>query len=242
MDDSNRRKRPPVERTQPDRSWMNGSSGPAAPGKSSDPREAGYHAINNAYRLIDEYVRQGQRMAENLWMPLGGSGGRTASAFNAPERLMRAMGDMTMAWVEMMEQFTKNAQSKPEQGPAGSAGPFASTRVDQPPGAPSAEPAPAPSTAKTPVQALKLTLDARGRVEISVQLGDGARLDRLETTELRSFGSDAQPISGVELSGVTEDPVLRVRVPEGQPPGTYNGLFLERGSQRPCGTITLVVH
>jgi hypothetical protein len=241
MDDSNRRKRPPVERTEPDRSWMNGSSGPAAAGTSADAREAGYQAINNAYRLIDEYVRQGQRMAENLWLPLGGgSAARAASAFNAPERLMRAMGDMTMAWVEMMEQFTKNAQSKPEQAPAGSAGPFASTRVDQPAGAPSA--APAASSAKTATPPLKLTLDARGRVEISVQLGDGAALDRLETTELRSFGSDAEPIRGVELSGVPEDPVLRVRVPEGQPQGTYNGLFLERGSRRPCGTVTLVVH
>jgi hypothetical protein len=235
MDDTNRRKRPPVERTEPDRSWMNGSSGPAASGTSSDAREAGYQAINNAYRLIDEYVRQGQRMAENLWLPLGGTAGGTASAFNAPERLMRAMGDMTMAWIEVMEQFTKNAQSKPEQGPAGSAGPFASTRVAQP------SAAPAPSSAKT-AQPLKLTLDARGRVEISVQLGDGAALDGLETTELRSFGSDAEPIHGVELAGVPEDPVLRVRVPEGQPPGTYNGLFLERGGKRPCGTITLVVH
>jgi hypothetical protein len=241
MDDTNRRKRPPVERTEPDRSWMNGSSGPAAGGRSSDAREAGYQAINNAYRLIDEYVRQGQRMAENLWLPLGGGpAARAASAFNAPERLMRAMGDMSMAWVEMMEQFTKNAQSKPEQGPVGSAGPFASTRVDQPAGAPSA--APSPSSAKIANQPLKLTLDARGRVEISVQLGDAAALDRIEPTELRSFGSDAEPIRGVELAGVPEDPVLRVCVPEGQPPGTYNGLFLERGSQRPCGTVTLVVH
>lgn len=240
MDDTNRRKRPPAERTEPDRSWMNGPFGTAANGTGSDAREAGYQAINNAYRLIDEYVRQGQRMAENLWLPLGGSASRTASSFNAPERLMRAMGDMTMAWIEVMEQFTKSAQQKPEHGPAGSAGPFASSRVDPPNAAPPASPAPSPE--KTGAQPLKLSLDARGRVEVSVQLGEGAALDQLTTTELRSFGSDAQPIHGVELSGLPEDPVLRVRVPEGQPAGTYNGLFLERGSQRPCGTISLVVH
>ncbi len=238
MDDSNRPKRPKMERTEPDRSWMNGSFGPGASAAGSDPRAAGYQAINNAYRLIDEYVRQGQRMAENLWLPLDGSAGRAASAFNAPERLMRAMGDMTMAWLEVMEQFTKNAQAKPSPVPAGSAGPFASSRVEPPP---AATEAPSPS-APAKAQPLKLSLDARGRVEVSFQLADAASLAELAVTELRSFGSDAEPIRGVELSGAPDEPVLRVRVPEGQPAGTYNGLFLERGSQRPCGTISLVVH
>ncbi len=238
MDDSNRPKRPKMERTEPDRSWMNGSFGPGAPATGSDARTAGYQAINNAYRLIDEYVRQGQRMAENLWLPLDGSAGRAAGAFSAPERLMRAMGDMTMAWIEVMEQFTKSAQARPAPGPAGSAGPFASSRPEPPPAAPEA-PSASPLAKASP---LKLSLDARGRVEVSVQLGEGAPLAELAVTVLRSFGSDAEPTRGVELSGAPDQPVLRVRVPEGQPTGTYNGLFLERSSQRPSGTITLLVH
>lgn len=240
MDDSSRRKRPPVERTEPDRSWMNGGSGPAPSATSPDAREAGYQAINNAYRLIDEYVRQGQRAAENLWLPLGDSAGRTASAFKAPERLMRAMGDMTMAWIEVMEQFTKSAQPQPREAPVGSAGPFSSSRADSPVAA-ATVPSPSPP-AKAAVPPLRLVLDARGRVEVSIRLGDDAAPERLTTTELRSFGTDAEPIRGVELAGAPEDLVLSVRVPEGQPAGTYNGLFLERGSQRPCGTVTVIVH
>jgi len=237
MDDTSRRKRPAADRTEPDRSWMNGAFGAGAPGSDTDARQAGYQAINDAYRLIDEYVRQGQRMAENLWMPLGGSA-EAPSAFSAPERLMRAMGDMTLAWVEVMEQWTKNAQTRPEQGPLGGAGPFASSRPQGAPGAP----APSAPAARSTAQPLKLALDARGRVEVSIQLADAAPLERLSPTELRAFGSDAEPIRGVELSGVPGAPLLRVSVPEGQAAGTYHGLFLESGSQRPCGTITVVVH
>src|SRR5262245_27288682 len=98
MSKAKRRRRPTVARTEPDRSLnvrrmrkSTRANGSPAPSPQADqqadvnPREAGYQAINDAYRLIDEYLRQGQRMAENLWMPLSGLGDDT-SRFKTPER------------------------------------------------------------------------------------------------------------------------------------------------------------
>jgi hypothetical protein len=34
---------------------------------------------------------------------------------------------------------------------------------------------------------------------------------------------------------------LRVRVPDDQPPGVYNGIILDRSTGRPRGTVSLVL-
>src|SRR4051812_33851888 len=97
-----RKKRPPVERTDPVRIWQakenpesrgdrageRPDGGRASPFASDAPdgREASYKAVNEAYRLIDEYVRQGQKMAEDLWLPAQKADDGGAAA---PLRFMR---------------------------------------------------------------------------------------------------------------------------------------------------------
>jgi len=245
MDQSPRKKRPTPERTSPRRSWFSDAAAPAepdAPGDARaesaehapDARETSYRAINNAYQLIDEYMRQGQKMAENLWVPLGGGESGAAAAFNAPERLMRAMGDMTMAWMEVMQQVTLGAQSA-QPGKA-KAAPFSAGRgVPRNPNQttkPGAREAPA---------GLTVNVSSAGRVEVSVQLNDFSDIANLVPTPLRPFQGDASAIADVRLEVREAEAVMHVVVPDGQPPGVYNGLLLTRDTQRPKGTINLVV-
>lgn len=245
MDGSTRKKRPTPERTGPRRSWL-GDVPSADPGDSNDAREGNepdtqpdaretsYRAVNNAYQLIDEYMRQGQKMAENLWIPLGASGEGAAAAFNAPERFMRAMGDMTMAWVEVMQQFTESAQA-PENG-RGKAGPFGAQRT-------ASKPKTASGTASTVSgTGLTVSVESVGRVTVSVQLSEAGAVATLVPTPLRPLKGDAAAIGDVRLElREGESPVLHVVVPEGQPAGVYNGLLLARDTERPRGTINLVV-
>lgn len=245
-----RRRRPPVERTEPIRSVnarkrsaakTNGAStnpgDKEAPSKG-DAREAGYRTINDAYRLIDEYVRQGQRMAENLWLPLTGLETDEKSQFKAPERFMRAMSDMTLSWVELMQQWTANVQPNRSQAPTGESSPFTAGQSTRDRGESPAGAGGAPGS-----RSLRVAVESRGRVEVSVHVADATALTSLVPTELRPFGAEAPPITGVslDLASSPEAPVLRIRVPDDQPPGAYNGLLVERGSERPRGTVSLLV-
>jgi hypothetical protein len=242
----NRKKRPPVQRTDPRRVWPAEDAPPRHDSTSeaeaegspsgSEPsgaRDASYKAINDAYRLIDEYVRQGQKMAENLWLPTDRPSGADESGFKAPLRFMRAMGDMTMAWVDVMQRWTNDAVA-----PSGAAvGPFTAGRA--PPEQPRAE----PSNGAPRSPALRVSVKARGVVEVSVHLGEGTKLGDLSPGELRPFSGDAAPIKGVALEAGSpgEGPLLRIVVPDDQLPGTYNGLLVDRSTQRPRGTVSLSI-
>ena len=118
-----RRTRPEPERTGPNRAWKR--TPPASEGNGAAPpaENGAARTLNDAYRLVDEYLRQGQEMAENIWLPFGGNGAPAWPSPAAPDRFLRAVGDMTLAWVEAMQGFA-SAPAAPPQQPSGSAGPF----------------------------------------------------------------------------------------------------------------------
>jgi hypothetical protein len=206
---------------------------------AAEPRDGAYRALNDAYRLVDEYLRQGQKMAENVWLPSGAGGSSFDAGLGAPGRFMRAMGDMTLAWVEVMQQWT-NGSTPAREDPIGSAGAFKVNQTPAPAATPSAPVA--ASSAAERASELTVRVQASGRVEVSVQLGELSNAAYLAPTELRSFGGQVEPIRDVSLvvmPGAT--PVLQIVVPDGQPAGTYNGLLLEAKTQRPRGTVSLSV-
>jgi hypothetical protein len=49
------------------------------------------------------------------------------------------------------------------------------------------------------------------------------------------------PLTDVILETPGEDDVamLRIRVPEGHPPGVYNGMFIDDETSRPVGTLSV---
>jgi hypothetical protein len=259
MHNSDRRKRPFPERTEPERSFSasfgvgipkspagTDSAGPHT--SSAAPEETAFGAVNDAYRLIDEYLRQGQRMAESLWLPLTGGANAPSGFGGAPERLLRGLGDMTLAWVELMQQWTTQMQPSGTQAPTGSAGPFAANTGAQASaphsgGPHSAGTGPAVATpsahhAENLSADFAVRVEASGRVEVSVKQTISA--EDVVVGALRSFDEGASPITSVTLErGPGGERTLAVVVPPGHSAGVYNGLLAERGTQRPVGTISL---
>lgn len=81
------------------------------PDGGKDPDQdvaAAYEAINASYRMMDEYMRQSQRVAERLWMPWARPFTGNASPFVPPEAWVRAYGDMAMAWMSMAQTWTRS--------------------------------------------------------------------------------------------------------------------------------------
>jgi len=221
----------------------NGAASPNGSGASNGTRASAFRTLNDAYRLVDEYMRQGQEMAANAWMPFTGNGAPSWPVPGAPERFLRAMGDMTLAWIEAMQTFT-NPQPAAARPPSGTAGPFASAAPSPAPsGTPSAGATPAPpATSQVAKQReLAVSVQAKGRVEVSAAFNELATSAELEVGELRPAKGKAAPLRDVTLSAEAERIVVRVVVPDGQPRGTYNALVLDAKTQKPQGTLSVVV-
>jgi hypothetical protein len=71
---------------------------------------AGREALDASYQMMDEYMRQSRRLAEQLWMPWIGPFTGTASPFMPPEQWARAYGDMGKMWMSMAQAWTTGLQ------------------------------------------------------------------------------------------------------------------------------------
>lgn len=97
-------------------------------GGSEQNAAAAYDALNASYRMMDEYMRQSQRVAEQLWMPWIRPFTGTASPFIPPEQWVRAYGDIAMVWMSMAQTWTSGLgqwmgpQGGPSRPPAASEG------------------------------------------------------------------------------------------------------------------------
>ena len=79
-------------------------------------------------------------------------------------------------------------------------------------------------------------------MQVNVELHGQHDSARLVATELRALRAGADPVRDIAVSITEGDaPALNIVVPDDQPSGIYNGLLLERTSQRPCGTISLSI-
>lgn len=238
--------RPEVDRIEPDRSFSAAFVPPSdvAPRAASDAppasreaaagngRDASYEAVNSAYRVIDEYMRQGQRFAEEFWLPSSDGSSANAQFPRMLERFLRSAGDMGTAWIEMM---TAGVRPPPaDTGARGTAGPFVAGRRPEPPSEPAAEVAPAAA-------GFSIAIESTRRVRVSVDASNGL----LDTEALPLTGADRAlahtrgPV--VQIEATDGRTVLRVVVPEDQAAGAYHGVLLDRRSQRPVGTISVRV-
>jgi hypothetical protein len=186
--------------------------------------------VNNAYRVIDEYMRQGQKLAEGFWLPATRSNGAVSDFSRVLERFFRSAGDMGMAWIEMMSELSRPTRS--DAAPQGTAGPFS---FDEPEERVESE----PTNERSPPFTIVVSSSKRVRVSVDTF---GSLVD-VDVCPLISTDRTLPPIAAVdiEVESGTSRPTLTVTVPDDQPKGTYHGVLLDRTAGRPGGTITLVV-
>ena len=222
----------------------------SSPGPGEAWNEVVARSVELGYRVIDDYVRQGERMARAM-------SDRGASPQDMlggdPQELARRMTqyamDFTGLWFQMI-------QSASAGFPAGAAGPFANFGFPPAPLWPTAPPAREPAQAAqdapaaaspttTPVQMLRarVAIDSTLPVEVSLDLRPEAGARPMSLQSLRAADAAKPRLSDVSISraGADEPYVLRVRVPAGQPAGVYNGLIVEEESGLPVGTVSLKV-
>jgi len=235
-----RRKRPSLDRTKPVRSWTPASGAtasaapPAATTGSDDakprPRfeDAVARSVELGYRVVDDYIQQGQRAAQRL------SEGRLSAEVLTSEvndlggRIARYASDFFGAWVELLELAAVGSAARQSAGNG--------------PAAPEPPPAP-PPTRKPSNGGLRVAVVASRPVEVALDLRGERVTGTLRVHELRAADPKKPRLSDVKIvsDGPDATPILRVRVPDEHPEGTYEGLLIDEGTNRPVGNVRLVV-
>jgi hypothetical protein len=76
---------------------------------------------------------------------------------------------------------------------------------------------------------------------VTVDLAPQASATNLATTGLHALEADRPPLDDITFTfdAAANRPIVRIRVPDDQPTGIYNGVIVDKASGDPRGTITV---
>jgi hypothetical protein len=229
VSDEPRVKRPALDRKDPIRSFASFFAPPGAPGPapSDEPSEAVSSAVDLGYRVVNEYIRQGEDAARRAADPL-----RAAPFANdvrdLSARMFQYASDFAGAWFEMLGLTSTGEASRTPFPFAG----FAAPRAPAEPPAPQPEPAAAPARTQVAVE----VCSARPAI-VTVDLRPGAAERPLVVHELRAPSPDLPRLSDVAFVAGR----FRVRVPDGHPAGVYSGAVIDLETSVPAGTVCVIL-
>lgn len=232
MSAAERKKRPGLGRTGPVRSWSTLFESPAESPPGAAPAEEGAPPLDDViarsvqlgYRVIDEYLRQGQRAARRLTEPSLGGEALTGEMRDLGVRMTELATEVTRAWFDAFGLA------------AGRAG--MSAAAPRAAGAATA----APGSAVEPAR-IRLEIVARQPTEVSLDLQPEAAQRAVVVHALRAADGSKPRLREVEFRPAAgEAPAcLRLVIPPAQPAGIYSGLLVDAASNRPVGTVSVEV-
>ncbi|MDX1500796.1 MAG: hypothetical protein R3325_00425 [Thermoanaerobaculia bacterium] len=255
-------------REGPIRSWWNLLRGPQQPprpaagsrGAGNGDGGAGAESFSDAvdrgvrlgYEVIDDQIRQGQRVAEELNARNYGVQSMNRDMQEIVTRSARYYMDMASLFMDFMTRLPSALGTPPGAGMPGGAGESpanggwgaaaaaaAPWLPAQDPATPPASPqAKEPQTPRTPVD---LRVVAKRPVTVRLDLDPVDPAARLTLPTLICADPESPPITGIRFEPADGESAaaFSVEVPDEQPPGVYSGVVFEAGSGEKCGTLTL---
>lgn len=237
---SNPRPRKPTPvRTHPIRGGArpgesNGASkDPSATAHSSaaDPITSG---VELGYRVVREYLRQGERVARQLWSPPSPSAGdgRSESTMLL-ERTMRSVEDLAAAFADIVRMMSRSGGENGVEPKPGTIGGFDLRAVAKPTNGDASVRAP-------PVRPIVVNVKARRPVTVNVELEPGSPVEALSVPPLKGKKRNGARPLAVAIAARPQGPVVvTVRVPPSLAAGRYEGDVLDRQTGRRCGAISI---
>jgi hypothetical protein len=242
MATSERLHRPDPERTAPIRdattylrdapsSDLDPSAADAPQQHSEAPESVVAHGVRLGYKVIEEQIVQGQRLAQRLGKTtsakLGGAGSGDVAML--VERVLDLYRDVGALCVDVVAQssslrarrsrFSRPMQSSPD----------------------AAEHAPAASAAAPPANGMRFAIEVTSayRTRVALDLQPGWFVPKVHA--LHAADSSCPPLTAVsfDLEAGRPAPRLNIEVPDGQPPATYTGVIVDSVSNEPRGTLSV---
>jgi hypothetical protein len=195
------------------------------------------HSVDLGYRVIDEYIQQGQKAAQRFSERSYAPDTLATDTQELATRMMQYASDFTALWLEFFQVATGSAGRWPP--------PFDGLAPERPASAPPPPPAatpagPTPQGAAAPRARIRVAVTSPYPTEVSLDVRPDAT-HQLVVQSLRAVDPDKPRLTDVsiEATGPDEPLTLRIRVPAGHPAGIYNGLIVEEDTGRPAGTVSL---
>ena len=194
-------------------------------------------SVDLGYRIVDEYVRQGQMAAQRLNDRSYGPAAVGDDARELATRMAQYASDFTAIWVELMQAVATGASGWPM--------PQASEFTPSARDSKGSETSPATFASSGGDEAnltrVRVVVTSRHPTEVSLDLRPHLTARRLMVQSLREVDPSKPRMSDVAIEGCRGDePItLRIGVPTSQPAGVYSGLIIDEETSQPVGTVSL---
>lgn len=168
--------------------------------------------VQLGYRIIDEHILQGHHAARQL---RAGDTGSVEPGKNVETLVGRALDltkDLGALWLDAVELLVKSSGR----------------------GNGAAE----PETSGVGLQ-VGVEICSSRRVQVNLHLPPRRSHPVPRVHALHAADPSCPPLTGVSFRAAAEGPVLRVEVPDQQPPGLYSGVVVDRDTNEPLGTVSL---
>lgn len=204
----------------------NGSH-PAKPAQSEARRKAGggplAEGVELAYSVIEKYIAEGRRTAETFSNQPYATRATNDNLQDILERMLRFQAEMLPLWIETLGTLVKVDPSQNGH-----------------PSAPKAWPA-ANGAQNTGTMAVSIEVVSLRPVQVSVELRPNSEVESLVSLGLNAIDSSKPALRDISLvpDEVPGRIKLRLRIPEGQPPGIYSGVIVNRDSGETRGTLSI---
>jgi len=234
MNDRERLRREDPIRSGPYRSWGTLVRPPAPgdaargpwTGESADAGPSGAwsdvvsRGVELGYRVLEEQLRQGQRVAEQIATQSYGPSAISSDTQEIGERLLRSSADALALWFELVTTAFGRGQPFRLFGP---------------------DPRPAAGTTGLPKSRISVEVASVRPARVTVDLEPGSAGRRLVVRGLRALNAGAPPLTDVAFDADPSAEIVgvRVRVPDDLPPGIYTDVVLDGETGAPRGTISV---
>jgi len=181
--------------------------------------------VELGYRVIEEQIRQGQRVAEQINKQSYAPAAVGNDIREVAERMLRYFADLSALWFEFLDSIVGNTDV---------------SRSSFRPGGPNAGPSPMAASASGPIGVSIEVVSVRP-TQVTLDLRPHADGLRLSAQELRALEPGKPPLTDVAFERAPHGDLvrLRIRVPDTQPVGIYAGAVVDRDTGEPCGTVSV---
>jgi len=180
--------------------------------------------VELGYRVVEEQIRQGQRVAEQINKQSYDPGTIGNDLREVAERMLRYYADLSALWFEFLGSMVGNT------GLLGSS--FG-------PGRPKTELSSMGGSAGGPT-AVSIEVVSSRPTRTTLDLRPPVDCVRLSAQDLRAVEPGKPPLTDVAFEPVSDGGlVLRIRVPDTQPAGIYTGALVDRDTGQPRGTLSV---
>jgi hypothetical protein len=218
------------------------ASNPAAPGSISEEAQI---AIENAYRVVDEHLQEGRRAAQSRRddaARMSAPGAFPAASVDAAgigltveniqemvARSIRFYSTLAPLWASVVNSIATAAATASAPDDAGLAA------------APLAPPPMPRRTTAMVAEPIIVELASARMTRVTIDLVPQVNPTKLATSGLHSIVPDCPSIKDLTFieDSHSNRPVVRIRVPDDQPAGSYNGVIVDVDSGDTRGAITL---